>query len=236
MGKPSAGDELQTREQVIFPQGGPSTVVSLRVHRAVTWIRRAEQARDDDGKFLFLWIAFDAICAEDRADGGQVQAWEIRREFFRKIARCQHADDVSEAVWERFFDAIAALMESKYVFGPFWKHSNGVSGYANWKQRLRRDSERFRKTLMGRQTQTVLLLLFDRLYVLRNQLLHGGATCGSSLNRDSVEPGTKILGTLVPIFVHLMLDHPKRDWGRPHYLPGWHRTPIENGLRVASRS
>src|SRR5690606_23004038 len=31
----------------------------LRVHRALSWLDRAEQAEDLDGRFIFLWIAFN---------------------------------------------------------------------------------------------------------------------------------------------------------------------------------
>ncbi|OBY90989.1 hypothetical protein A6723_020470 [Pseudomonas sp. AU11447] len=35
----------------------------LRVHRALSWLDRAEQADDLDGRFIFLWIAFNAAYA-----------------------------------------------------------------------------------------------------------------------------------------------------------------------------
>src|SRR5690606_40907016 len=38
----------------------------LRVHRALSWLDRAEQAEDLDGRFIFLWIAFNAAYATDR--------------------------------------------------------------------------------------------------------------------------------------------------------------------------
>lgn len=40
--------------------------LGLRVQRAISWIGRAEQAEDDDGKFIFLWIAFNAAYADAR--------------------------------------------------------------------------------------------------------------------------------------------------------------------------
>ena len=44
----------------------------------------------------------------------------------------------------------------------------------------------------------VLELIFDRLYVLQNQILHGGATWSGSVNRDQVRDGAAIMGFLVP--------------------------------------
>ena len=60
-------------------------------------------------------------------------------------------------------------------------------------------------------------MLFDRLYVLRNQLVHGGATWNSSVNRDQVRDGARTLGFLVPIFVDLMMDNQGENWGLPYY-------------------
>jgi len=48
--------------------------------------------------------------------------------------------------------------------------------------------------------------VLDRLYVLRNQLVHGGATWGGQTNRAQVRDGAAILGTLVPIMLALMMQ------------------------------
>src|SRR5437868_1365931 len=39
-------------------------------------------------------------------------------------------------------------------------------------------------------------------------LVHGGATWNSDVNRAQVRDGAALLGTLLPIFVDLMMDHP----------------------------
>ncbi len=63
----------------------------------------------------------------------------------------------------------------------------------------------------------MLSILFDRLYVLRNQLVHGGATWDSSANRDQVRDGAALLGCLLPVFINLMMDNPHREWAMPNY-------------------
>jgi hypothetical protein len=37
--------------------------LGLRVHRALSWLNRAEQEGDPDSRFIFLWIAFNAAYA-----------------------------------------------------------------------------------------------------------------------------------------------------------------------------
>ena len=48
--------------------------MGLRVHRSISWIGRAEDATDDDGRFIFLWIGFfflvhDLLCSMRFEDG-----------------------------------------------------------------------------------------------------------------------------------------------------------------------
>lgn len=63
------------------------------------------------------------------------------------------------------------------------------------------------------QTATVLGIVLDRLYVLRNQLIHGGATWNSRVNRAQVRDGVNLMEALVPLIIEFMLDHPELDFG-----------------------
>ena len=72
-------------------------------------------------------------------------------------------------------------------------------------------------TIRSSDTVRILSILFDRLYVLRNQLVHGGATWNSDVNRDQVRDGASLLGCLLPIFVDLMMDNPQHEWPMPNY-------------------
>ena len=71
--------------------------------------------------------------------------------------------------------------------------------------------------MMDRDTARVLRILFDRLYVLRCQMMHGATTWNSSVNRTQVENGAAVLAALLPEMIDLMLDNPGIDWGTPHY-------------------
>jgi len=63
----------------------------------------------------------------------------------------------------------------------------------------------------------LLSIVLDRLFVLRNQLLHGGATYQSAINREQVQDGVQLLGSLVPTVIQIMLDTPDEDWGDIYY-------------------
>ena len=58
--------------------------LGLRVHRALSWMHRAEQleqGEDPDGQFILLWIAFNAAYATRRRE---------------EAVRCAGVDGVSE--------------------------------------------------------------------------------------------------------------------------------------------
>ena len=63
------------------------------------------------------------------------------------------------------------------------------------------------------ERQKLLQTLFDRMYVFRNQMVHGGATYQSRVTGDQVRDGARIMALLVPVFIDLMMDNPGVDWG-----------------------
>ena len=209
-------DSLKTKHRHLrddFPQS-----VSLRVHRALSWLQRAEQEVDDfDAAFIFLWIAFNAAYAEDILSDSSVSERTSFEGFFAKVIAVDRDSAVYNAIWERFSESTRIFLDNRFVFQPFWSHYNGLPGYADWQERFDRSKRRISRALAEKDTKVILTSLFDRLYVLRNQLVHGGATWNSSVNRAQVQDGSKILKYLVPVFINLMMMNPQEPWGPPYY-------------------
>lgn len=73
---------------------------------------------------------------------------------------------------------------------------------------------------MRKKNAVVFLgILFDRLYVLRDQLMHGGATFESVVNRKQVRSGCQILEQLVPAIIYVVMQHPNEKWGDAVFPP-----------------
>ena len=219
-GNPAAPDftELKTRQRALRESWPPD--FSLRIHRAVSWIGRAEREREDHAAaFLFLWIAFNAAYGGERFETGERDAFGM---FFRRLDRLDEARRLYGIVWTRFPGPIRLFLENRYVFAPFWRHHHGEPEAADWESRFAIARQRFYLALRNRETVMILSMLFDRLYTLRKQLVHGGATWNSSVNRQQVRDGAEILGTLVPVMAELMMSNPHEDWGPPAY-PNWER-------------
>lgn len=196
----------------------PETM-GLRVHRAISWIGRAESCgKDDDARFIFLWIAFNAAYADEREfqsiSPGERAAFA---DYFGRLVARDNDRRIYKALWQRFSGPVRMLMDNRYVFNPFWQYHNGMAGFEDWEDRFRASSRSFARAFEAGDSVRVLSYVFDRLYVLRNQLVHGGSTWNSGINRAQVRDGAAILAFLMPVFVDLMMDNPQEDWGRPFY-------------------
>ena len=191
--------------------------LGLRVRRALSWLERAEKEEgDDDAAFIFYWIAFNAAYARDGPHVPDSTERHRFADFFEMVLPLDRDNTVYDAIWRRFPNSIRVLLDNKFVFQPFWNHHAG-RGHDDWERSFEGSKRRVRATLAQRDTQVVLTTVFDRLYVLRIQLMHGGATWRSSVNRDQVRDGARILAFLVPLFVDLMMSRPDIDWGPPDY-------------------
>jgi len=193
----------------------------IRLHRAISWFRRAEQEdKDHDARFIFLWIAFNAAYAHDF--GFEQVERDRLRAFVRKLVAVDAGKVLHKVVFEQYTGPVRLLIDNQYVFEPFWRALREHDASDAWSQRFRSDKGAALKAVHGGDTAMVLAVVFDRLYVLRNQLVHGGATWGGSVNRQQVKDGANLLGKLLPAMVGLMLGHPELELGDIAYpvVPG----------------
>ena len=211
-------DALKEKERRL--RGGFDDDVGLRVHRAVSWLQGADRAAADDDldtAFICYWIAFNAVYVQ----AGQLHQRYHEREFFNwffeQVCELDADNVIYDAIWQRFSQSIRSLVDNHFVFAPFWRHQHGEQDSAAWQSWFEGERKRILAALGRRDTVGVLTVVFDRLYVLRNQLMHGGATWNSTVNRAQVRDGTAILAFLVPHFVELMMDNPAHGWGVPPY-------------------
>lgn len=93
----------------------------------------------------------------------------------------------------------------------------GELGENEWQDKFRRSKASANRALGRMDTRKVLMIILERLYVLRNQLMHGSATWNSSVNRDQVRDGANILGQLTPAIISIMLDCGSEFWGDAQY-------------------
>ena len=203
-----------------------------RMRRAWSWLKRSEKvahkrkraklaARQegfDDEEFIFLWIAFNA------AYGHNIQSAYERgkfNNFLEEIVRRDEKRSVYNILWKTYPGPIRVLLNNRYVFKNFWE-SIQTTGNEGWREEFRRGKRYAANRLARGDVLGVLSIVFDRLYVLRNQILHGGATFAEGWGRNQVRDGSRVMASLVPAILEIMqADIDKNPdscvWGKVAY-------------------
>ena len=207
---------LKNRQREIRESFTPS--LALRTHRALSWLCRAEKETEDlDARFVFLWIAFNAAYANEIHHRENFSERKMLMTFLSRLIGSDTENLIYEIVWQEFPKSIRMLIDNKYVFQPFWDYHNGRIEEAEWLDRFGRSKKSAHRALGRMDTLRLLAEVLDRLYTLRNQLVHGGATWNSSVNRSQISDGTAMLGLLVPTVIHLMMENGDQLWGDACY-------------------
>lgn len=196
--------------------GFPSNL-NLRIHRALSWLQRAELAEDTDSRFIFLWIAFNAAYAHEIDDSVRLSEQETFRSFLDKLCQLDVDNRMNDLIWHEFSGGIRILLNNQYVFQGFWDYQNGKISKAMCEERFTKARQAAQTALASGDSPTLLSVIFTRIYTLRNQIMHGGATWNSQVNRSQLQDCTNLMGKLVPLIIELMMDNPNTIWGEPCY-------------------
>ena len=190
--------------------------ISLRIHRALSWLNCAESDEDDpDSKFIFLWISFNAAYAHEISNRWETSERKLLEEFLRIIIDADGNHTIQNIVWNEYPTSIRLLIDNRFLYQQFWDSQNGVINEGLWTTIFDKSKKASNRALGKQDTNKVLSIAFERLYMLRNQLLHGGATWGSSVNRDQVRDATNLMGHIVPVLIHIMLNNQPALTGKP---------------------
>ena len=188
----------------------------LRIHRSLSWLTQAEQTTELDFKFISLWISFNAAYADELSDiSGDRNAFQ---EFLKQICLLDKSHSIHQFIWQDEGGHIHNLLNTPYTFQPFWDFHNAKKSQDDWERSFYSAKKKADMALKKGETHIVLQIIFSHLYTLRNQLMHGGATYNSSVNRKQLLETCHILSKLIPMILQIMLENPDNPyWGKPFY-------------------
>ncbi len=208
--------QLKARQRRERATHSPST--ALRVHRALSWLGRAEQLGDDpDTQFVLLWIAFNAAYARDIEEGARRSERLTFKGLLDELIALDGERAIEDLVWAEFPGSIRVVLDNVYIFNDFRVHHSGRLSADDWRRAFSNANRAAVRALGRSDTTSVPSIVLSRLYVLRNQLVHGGATWGGKVNRAQVRDGASLLAKLMPRVITIILDHPDHDLGRACY-------------------
>lgn len=107
------------------------------------------------------------------------------------------------------------ITENKFLDPRFWKDPGRPGNVHGEHQRTARA---YGEGHWG----YVLQSLLERIAVLRGQIVHGASTRGSRLNRESLRRCRKVLESLMPVVLQLVIEHRADDNWPPLCYPPIH--------------
>ena len=194
--------------------------VTLRIHRALSWAEKGlEASGDQDAACIFFWIAFNAMYARKTEEYSERQEQNDFQQFLRQVGNLDSKHEVTGVLRDCWEDAKLGLIDNRYVYKGFWTVGGAGAGDPRWKKAFDEEIKQVEAAMRHGDYLPGLRALFDRLYVLRNQLQHGAATPGSSVNRQQVEAGAEVMAQIIPKIIGVIIDNPDAGWGSPYYPP-----------------
>lgn len=110
------------------------------------------------------------------------------------------------------------MLNNQFTFQPFWDYHNGLITEQDWTASFEKNRKKALEALTQKDTPEILIAVFNHLYTLRNQIMHGGATFNSTVNRSQLKDACNILSTLIPEMLKVMLQNPDdKTSGKPFY-------------------
>lgn len=190
---------------------------AIRIHRAFSWLGRAEACHKDDPDIALLcrWAAFNALYAQWDIDEGSTISDKFSWQHFASRILELDEDEHVAFIIRRQERRINEMFASKYLNSRNWRKHE----IANHQER----DQAVIDYLRWRQTQNWSLIfegILDRIYLVRCQMVHGGATYKSGKNRRSVNDCNILLSELINAICLILIEKgTDQDWGIMCYPP-----------------
>jgi len=179
--------------------------IRLRMHRALSWLRKAEgfELPDDaDARLIFSWIAFNTLYAkwdEDRLN--RDPDWQVREAFLMRMVEQDVNGRIQQVLLENR-KVCDRLLSEEHLIYSYWGNPTEEAA-----RRARTKPRKIGKHYhVPEEVVKILLPLVKCITMLRSQLVHGMSTYGSSANRAVVEAGAKIVYELVITMLQIIIE------------------------------
>ena len=191
---------------------------NLRMQRGLSWLRKAKELDQDvDLQFVSLWIAFNAIYAENLQETLDEDQQHLRQ-FLLRLYGVDQEQRIERYVWKNCSRSIIDWSNHPYFDQKQWDFQNQKIDKQTWQTHSILNQQRVQQALAEHDTVELLLIVFSRLYTLRNQIVHGGSAYNSEIMRRHLRIASQVLMTLLIQFIHVFLEHGHElDREKPFY-------------------
>jgi hypothetical protein len=196
----------------------PGHPTAIRLHRTFSWIARCDEAADGedaDLRLICLWIGFNGVYG--RWDEQRQEPLPDRlcwRQFLDRLLVLDTSGHIA-GMLQAERDLVMEILDDEYLSSFFWQEPGQIR--ASKSKKAKYDA---RTWYLDAKWGLILDRLVERIYLLRCQLVHGAATFGGKLNRQSLARCITMLRHLMNAILLALIDHgAEEDWGAMCYPP-----------------
>jgi len=208
-------EELHEKFRAIRDSRNLDDTHRTRLHRAISWLKCAEKhsESDDDIAVIALWISFNSCYSIDSNNHSLKPEKQKVNLLIEKLLEFDTKNVLYDLLFDKYRVEVKRLINNKFIYEPYWRSRKEAD--IDWKASFTKARRSARISLEKGDTAKLLSIIIDRLYVLRNQLIHGGATYKGGVNRGQVRDAKDLLIDLIPTIIETMFN--KADWGEIFY-------------------
>ncbi len=194
----------------------------IRIHRACKALKQAERIERGseaksavDAALVFRWVALNSLYGRwDESTGTPMKDRIALDKFTTQACRVDKEGRIAASL-ESLTGEAKELLESPFLISRFWRDGEWDNVRPN-----RGLAAKFRNEVMEDRASAAVHRLLIAVYFLRCQIVHGGATLGSGMNRVTVEPAAKVIKLLSSQLVAVVAAHGlEMEWGELCYPP-----------------
>lgn len=204
-----------TKERLQGDKASESLVI--RVHRAFSWLDRAEQLDDQqhDDRLVFQWIALNSLFGRWNQEQREPSPDRQALYQFLDSMLSLDSDGMLGNVLTEHKKLVYSILDDEYLSQYFWEQPGD--------QRARQSKSVRHKAktwYIENRFGLILQRTFERVYLLRCQLTHGAATYGGRLNRTPLRRCSVFLQHTLTAIMLIIIDRGEtHDFGPMCYPP-----------------
>jgi len=190
----------------------------IRMHRCFSWMKSAERhhgVEDYDCALLTHWVAFNGLYGQwdgiNREPKPDIKCW---KDFIDQINSVDAAGLLTTFI-ENQRDLILEILDNEYINKYFWEDPTETQAIKS-----KKDHRSAKAWYRDGKFDVIIKRALGRVYVLRCQIMHGGATHGSKLNRDTIALCDDLIRQMLPVIITIITRNGKdQNWGAICYPP-----------------
>lgn len=194
--------------------------IRVRLHRCWSWLKHLEDIEaaglgTGDLRIVYGWIGFNSLYAQWDAERREpIPDGRSLGDFQTRLLNADR-DRRFRSMLEGNREIVAGIVGDEFLSRYFWQDPG--------ENEVRRAQDKALK--LGQLYEQgcyadILDMAIRRVYVARCQLIHGGATHGSKLNREGVTRCADFLSLYLTAAALVIIDHAwDQDWSGICYPP-----------------